>query len=160
MISCSSYSELTVNDKITLPEETRNFRFTDTAGDVLKGAEVELKSAAKPGKQKKLSMTTKKYLARGKCFTPEYGIMDRGIEEALKGNYHEAETLFSAIRGNITDGSVENNLAVVYEMTERKKEAMRMYTTALIKSPENPEFRSNLYSFINHNKYVIKRVNK
>lgn len=120
----------------------------------------DLKTGTMKGKQKKLSVITKKYLARGKGFTPESGIMDRGVEEVLNGNYFEAETLFYAVRDNITDGSIENNLAVVYELTERKKEALKMYTTALIKSPENPEFRCNLSSFIDQNKYGIESVKK
>lgn len=143
--SCSSYKELTVNDKIILPEESQLYRFSETPA--------EQKTGLKSGRQKKIQVTSKKYLARGKDFTPESEIMNKGVEEALKGNYPEAETLFEAIRENNTDGAVENNLAVVYELTKRKKDAMKMYTIALIKSPENSEFRSNLLSFISYNKF-------
>jgi len=144
--SCSSYNKLAVNDRIVLPGESRSYSFQD--------APAEYNTGLKPGKQKNILITSAKFLARGKGCTPESAIMNKGIEETLEGNYPEAETLFNEVRENITDGSVENNLAVIYELTKRKKDAMKMYTIALIKSPENSEFRSNLLSFINHNKYV------
>lgn len=95
-----------------------------------------------------------KYLANGQGFNPESDIMRKGVDEALKGNYIEAEILFLHVRNNINDGSVENNLAVIYELSKRKKEAHIMYTDALIKSPDNLKFKSNLLSFINNNKFT------
>jgi Flp pilus assembly protein TadD len=79
----------------------------------------------------------------------EKDIMGVGIEEALKGNYLEAETLFNEIKENINDGSVENNLAIIFELTKRDKDALTMYITALMKSPETIEIKNNLSSYIN-----------
>jgi len=141
---CSSYEQLTIDDKIVLPDNS-GFVFNDTIS--------EKKFESKSARERTLLISSEKYLARGKGFTPESGIMDMGVDEALKGNYIEAEILFRQIKENITDGSIENNLAVIYELTKRKKEAMALYTNALVKSPDNPKFKSNFLSFINHNKF-------
>jgi tetratricopeptide (TPR) repeat protein len=144
--ACSSYRELVIENKVVLPGEISKYKFTDAAGDK--------KPGAKPAGQKSLLISSIKYIAKGEGFKPESRIMDMGVEETLKGNYAEAEILFKEIQENITDGSVENNLAVIYELTKRKKDAMKMYTSALIKSPANSKFRSNLLSYINHNKFT------
>lgn len=146
--ACSSYEELIISDRILLPDESRGYVFSDTI--------IEKKADSKSGKQKALPVTSEKYLAKSMGFNPESKIMNRGVEEALKGNYSEAEILFNEIREVITDGSVENNLAVICELTKRKKDAERLYTEALLKSPENTKFKSNLSSFINHNKYKVE----
>jgi Flp pilus assembly protein TadD len=79
--------------------------------------------------------------------------MDKAINEALKGNYTEAEILFNELKDIVNDGTVENNLAVLLETEKRNKEAMNMYINALIKSPGNYIFRSNFVSFICLNRY-------
>ena len=145
VISCSSYETVVIHDRIALPGGDRDYTFADKSG--------KKKSAFKTGKQKSVVITSKKYLVKGKGFTPESMIMNEGIKEALSDNYIEAEILFKQIKLNSSDGSVENNLAVIYELTKRKKDAMLMYTKALLKSPDNREYRSNMQSFINHNKF-------
>ncbi len=144
--SCSTYRELITSVKIVLPDENSGFRFYNSGSPV--------KSDLKPESRKSLTISMTKYLANGQGFNPESDIMRKGVDEALKGNYIEAEILFLHVRNNINDGSVENNLAVIYELSKRKKEAHIMYTDALIKSPDNLKFKSNLLSFINNNKFT------
>ncbi len=147
--ACSSYREIVIDDKVVLTAESRGYIFTDPSG--------KQTALLKSGKDKSLPISSKKHLAPGKGFSPESEIMDMAVEESLKGNYNEAEILLKEIQENITDGSVENNLAVIYELTKRKKEAMKMYTKAIFKSPDNSHFRSNLLSFINHNKFRVEK---
>jgi hypothetical protein len=142
---CSSYEELIVDEKVILSGESSAYSFTKM--------ESEQKPGLKSVKQKSILMTSIKYLARLNNSTPEAVIINMGVNETLKRNYIEAEILYKEILDIITDGSVENNLAVVYELTKRNKNAMEMYTNAVIKSPENSQFKSNLLSFINHNKF-------
>ena len=143
--ACSSYEKLVIDEKVVLTGESSGYSFTK--------AENEQKPGLKSVKQKSLLMTSTKYLARLNNSTSEAEIINMGVNETLKGNYLEAEILYKEIQDIITDGSVENNLAVVYELTKKNKNAMEMYTNAVIKSPENSQFRSNLLSFINHNKF-------
>ena len=145
--SCSSYKEIVIDNKVILSGVSSGYSFTNS--------ESEKKPEFKSVKQKSLLIKSAKYLACLNNFTPEAKIMNRGVDETIRGNYIEAEILFNEIKDNINDGAVENNLAVIYELTKRKKNAMEMYTNALIKSPDNPQFKSNLLSFINHNKYKI-----
>jgi len=144
--ACSSYEELLVDNKIFFPDESSGYIFSDKQG--------QLKSEPGPGRQKSFRIHSERYLSKGKGFTPESEILNEGIKELLKGNYFEAEILFKDIQENITDGTVENNLAVIYELTKRDKDSMEMYYRALFKSPENNKFRSNLLSFINHTKFT------
>jgi len=144
--SCSTYSELKTSGKILLPDENSGIKFHNSGSPV--------KPDFKPESRKSFTISIPKYLANGKGFNPESDIMRKGVDEALKGNYIEAEILFMQLRDSFNDGSVENNLAVIYELTKRKKEAHIMYTTALIKSPDNLKFRSNLLSFIKQNKFT------
>ncbi len=144
--SCSTYSKLTTSGKILLPDENSGIKFHSSGSTV--------KSDLKPESRKSFTISIPKYLANGKGFNPESDIMRRGVDETLKGNYIEAEILFMQVRDSFNDGSVENNLAVIFELTKRKKEAHIMYITALIKSPDNLKFRSNLLSFIKHNKFT------
>lgn len=147
--ACSSYEELIIENKAVLSGESSGYNFTDASD--------EKKPEFKSARPKNMLTTSVKYLSRINGFTPEAKIMNTGVEETLKGNYIEAEILFNEIHGIINDGSVENNLAVIFELTKRKKEAMEMYTTAYIKSPENSQFKSNLLSFINHNKFKAEK---
>jgi hypothetical protein len=144
--SCSTYAELNTSGRILLPVEDSGLKFYDSGNAV--------KSDSKPESNKNQVITMPKYLARGSGFNAQSIIMRKGVDEALSGNFIEAEILFNQVRENFTDGSVENNLAVIYELTKRKKEAHIMYTNALIKSPDNLKFRSNLLSFIKHNKFT------
>jgi hypothetical protein len=144
--SCSTYRELIVSGKVLLPDEKSELRFYDSGNAV--------KSDLKPEFKKSLIVSMPKYLVTGNGSNPESDIIRRGVDEALNGNFIEAEILFLQVNDNFNDGSVENNLAVIYELTKRKKEAHIMYTNALIKSPDNPKFRSNLLSFIKHNKFT------
>ncbi len=147
--SCSSYKELAIDDRVALPAESSSYIFTDSSG--------QAKPVSKSGKEKSLLISSKKYLASGNGFSPEADIMNIAVAESLKGNYSEAEILLKEIQENVSDGSVENNLGVIYELTKRKKDAMKMYTKAVIISPDNSKFRSNLVSYINHNKFVQRK---
>jgi len=147
--SCSTYSELKISGKVLLPDENSGLKFYDTSDP----QKADLKTDTK----KSIIISMPRYLAKGNGFNPESYIMRKGVDETVNGNYIEAEILFNQVRENITDGSVENNLAVIYELTKRNREAHTMYTSALLKSPDNPEFRSNLLSFIKHNKFTREK---
>ena len=147
--SCTTYSELTTSGKVSLPDEGYELQFYNSGNPV--------KSELIPEGRKSLSFTVLKYLVNRNGFNPVSDIIHKGVEETLKGNYIEAEILFMQVRDTNTDGSVENNLAVIYELTKRKKDAHTMYMNALIKSPYNLKFRSNLLSFINHSKFKLEK---
>jgi tetratricopeptide (TPR) repeat protein len=132
-----------INNRITPPVDL-NYRLIET----------EHKKNSVP--KNYIVVSSKRYFVHPKNFGPASTIMGAGIEEALKGNYLEAETLFNEIKENINDGSVENNLAIIYEITKREREAMAMYVTALMKSPENMEIKNNLLSYINDKKFTQK----
>lgn len=143
--SCSSYSELVIEYRVGIPKES-GFYYKDNNDE-------EKVTGSKNNTGKNLIAASTKYFVRGKGLNPESKIMNKAVEEALNGHYLEAEILFNELKGLLHDGSVENNLGVVFEAEKRNKEAMNMYINALIKSPENSRFRSNLLSFICHNKY-------
>lgn len=144
--SCSTYTELNTSGRILLPDENSGLKFYSSGNAVT--------SDSKPESKKHMVISVPRYLVNGNGLNPESVIMRRGVDETLNGNFIEAEILFLQVRENFTDGSVENNLAVIYELSKRQKEAHIMYTNALIKSPDNLKFRSNLSSFIKHNKFT------
>ena len=145
LLSCSSHSDLIIDNKITAPADLK-YRLVET--------------------EHKKNSAVKNYIviSSKRCFVyftnpgPEAAIMSAGIEEALKGNYLEAETLFNEIKENINDGSIENNLAIIFELTKRDKEALGMYITALMKSPEKAEIKNNFLSYINDKKFIDKKI--
>lgn len=143
--SCSSYAEIPTGGRVILTDENPGFSFTSSGS--------ETRSGSGSVKQKSILSTADKYLFRPGGNTPESEIMRRGVDEALKGNYIEAEILFLEVKDIITDGSAENNLGVIFELTKRKKEALEMYTGALIRSPGNSHFMSNFFSFLSQNSF-------
>lgn len=151
LTSCSSYSRITAGSRVTLPEYDTEQSF--------KGNSYSRKYSDRKDERRIAAITLTKYLASGNGCNPESFILKTGVDEAVKGNYLEAEILFTQVQGVIKDGSVENNLAVIYEFTKRKNEAHAMYLNALIKSPENLKFRSNLLSFIKQNKFKADNNN-
>jgi len=140
LLSCSSTSELVINNKVTAPAELKY---------ILIDTEHSKNPALKNDGKNYILVYSKRYFVHPKNFGPASAIMGVGIEEALKGNYLEAETLFNEIKESINDGSVENNLGIVYEVTKREREAVTMYVTALMKSPDNTEIKNNLLAYIN-----------
>lgn len=87
----------------------------------------------------------------GNLSGPEGAIIQKGISEAVHGNYTGAEFLFHQCESMVTDGSIQNNLAVVYEASGKYDEAFTLYTKALLISPEEKTFRSNFLLFLNQN---------
>jgi len=147
-LSCRSDSSLIINSKAAAPPELK-YRLIESGNK----KNLALKSNGK----NYIAVSSKRYFVHSKNFGPEAAIMSAGIEEAMKGNYFEAETLFNEIKENINDGSIENNLAVVFEFTKREGEALCMYITALMKSPENTEIMNNLLSYINDKKFIDQK---
>ena len=143
-ISCKSDSDVIINNKIHGPAELK-YRFIE--------AENKKNPALKTGGKNYIVVSSKRCLVHSKNSGPAADIMSMGIEEVLKGNYFEAETLFNEIKENINDGSIENNLAVIFEFTKREKEALSMYIAALMKSPEKTEFKNNLSAYISDKKF-------
>ena len=148
LLSCGFNSELVINNRITAPAELK-YRLIET-GD-------KKKSVLKSNGRNYIIVSSKRCFVHSKNSGHVATIMSVGIEEALKGNYSEAETLFNEIKENINDGSVDNNLAIIYELTKREKDALAMYITALMKSPENIEIKNNLLAYINDKKFIDKR---
>lgn len=142
--SCSSYSELIVEYRVPPPKNS---------GYYYKESDEGKDAGFKKVTGKSFLVSSSKYFVRGKGSEPELKIMEVAVDEALRGNYIEAEILFKELTVFINDGSPENNLGVIYEKEKRSKEAMNMYINALVKSPENIRFRSNLLSFICHNNH-------
>ncbi len=140
LASCASYEKVSIDRRVNIPDGMRLY-------------ERNKKEAAgkRPEGRKSVIVTSEKFIIRNRFSEPAYVIMNEGVAEALRGNYIEAEILFNQVIGSITDGTVENNLAVIYEITRRKKDALNFYTKAAVKSPDNPQIRSNLLSFINLN---------
>ena len=139
LFSCASNAELVINNRITIPADLQ-YRLIDA----------EYKKHKKNSVFKNyIVVSSKRIFVHPEITGPESAIMRAGIEEALKGKYLEAETLFNEIKENINDGSVENNLGIIYEITKRENEALAMYITALMKSPGNTEIKNNLLAYIN-----------
>ena len=94
---------------------------------------------------------TERLFSSGNIKGPGCDIIKKGIHEAVHGNYLEAEFLFRETENLLSDGSPQNNVAVVYEASGRYDEAFSMYTKALFISPEEKIFRSNFLLFLNQN---------
>lgn len=139
IMSCSSYVKMPVESRITIPDGVKLY---DADTFIIR---------SKKQIQKSVVIRSEKFLICKKSFTPESSILNEGVKEAENGNFIEAEILFKQVISDITDGTVENNLAVIYELTKRKKEAVKFYASAIEKSRENQQIKSNLLSFINLN---------
>jgi Flp pilus assembly protein TadD len=144
LLSCGSHSDIIIDNRIALTD--LKYRVIDS--------EHKKNQAAK----NYIVVSSKRYFLHSKNSGPEEAIMSAGIKEALKKNYLEAETLFNEIKENINDGSIENNLAIIFELTKRENEALGMYITALMKSPEKAEIKNNLLSYINDKKFIDKKI--
>ncbi len=94
---------------------------------------------------------TERYLTGKKITGPAGNIIKKGIEEALQGNFTEAEFLFKETGDLISDSSIQNNLAVVYEASERYDEAFCMYSRAILIAPDNNNLKRNFLLFVNQN---------
>lgn len=75
-------------------------------------------------------------------------ILETAAAEAVKGNLFGAGIIFMELKDKEKNGSVENNLAIIYELNGNNSEAFTMYSTALLLNPDNTLFRKNLYCFI------------
>ena len=148
LLSCGSNSELVISNRITIPADLK-YRLVEE--------EYKNNPALKNNDKNYIIVSSKRFFIHSKDSGPESTIMGIGIEEAIKGNYLEAETLFNEIKENINDGSIENNMAIIFELTKREKDALAMYITALMKSPENIEIKNNLLSYINDKRFIDKR---
>lgn len=81
----------------------------------------------------------------------EKKIIAKGISEAIDGNYSGAEFLIRQCEKSVVDGSIQNNLAIIYEASGKYNEAFTMYTKALLISPDEKNFRNNFRLFLNQN---------
>jgi len=91
---------------------------------------------------------------------PAGEITRQGIIEAEKGCYTEAEFLFNETASIYTDGTAQNNIAVIYEASGKYDKAFSMYARALILSPDEKIFRSNFLLFLNQNYHEENFKNK
>jgi len=107
------------------------------------------------------SYKTERYFKKEKTPEPAGTIIERGILESVRGNYREAEFLFRETESLLSDGTPQNNLAVVYEASGRYEEAFSMYSIAIFIAPEEKIFRSNFILFLNQNyKEAVEPVKK
>ena len=147
-ISCGSNSDLVITNKVSAPADLK-YKLIETDN--------KKNSALKSSGKNYIVVSSKRSFVNANNSGNEAAIMNAGIKEALKGNYFEAETLFNEIKENINDGSIENNLAIIFELTKREKEALAMYITAVMKSSENTEIKNNLLSHINDKKFIDQK---
>lgn len=138
---CFSYRVLEIERRIKISgEDAAEMVFDSQKKDSL---------SEKPGGQSFHIFTTERYLSGLDNPDPAGRVLLKGAEEAIGKNYAEAEVLFTEAAKLVSDGSAENNLAVVFEASGRYDEAFRMYTNALLVSPDNNKFRSNFLYFLN-----------
>ncbi len=72
---------------------------------------------------------------------------DRGVKCALEGRFIEAELLFKEALKEFPDcAPAMNNLGVVYDIFERRKESFEWLSKACLIEPENDVFRINFLS--------------
>jgi tetratricopeptide (TPR) repeat protein len=150
---CSSYDMLLLNRRIKIEKHEGYdiiFDYEKTGGPAKKNTD----RTSHPFK-------TERYF-KGKNYPGVPGtITGRGIIEATRGNYREAEFLFHETESLLSDGSSQNNLAVVYEASGRYSEAFSMYSKAILIAPEEKVFRSNFILFLNQNyKETTEQVKK
>jgi Tfp pilus assembly protein PilF len=97
----------------------------------------------------------KKYFAIIRSSSAIARINNRGVDLALKGNFHDAESLFrESLREDSDQPAVYNNLGIIYEIFRLRKKAFEMYSKACIKEPDNRYFRNNFLSFVNPQKGI------
>lgn len=140
---CSSYDTLTIEKRIK-PERQDGYEIVFDYGK-------SAGSAKKPADRSFHPYKTERHFKGGDTPGPAGDIIERGIMEAALGNYREAEYLFHESEKLVSDGSPQNNLAVVYEVSGRYEEAFSMYSKALLIFPDEKIFRSNFILFLNQN---------
>jgi len=143
LTGCGSYDKLVLDKKIRGEKNEECdiiFNYNKSGSTVKKDSE----RITHPYK-------TERYFKGKKSPEPAGSIIARGILESEQGNYREAEFLFRETENLLSDGSPQNNLAVVYEASGRYNEAFSMYSRAIIISPEDKLFRSNFLLFLNQN---------
>lgn len=143
LAGCSSYDTLTIEKRIKIDRQDGYeiiFDYGKSGSEVKKPADRTFH----------LYKTERKF--SGKSIPgPAGNIITRGIAEAIQENYREAEFLFLESEKLVSDGSAQNNLAIVYEASGRYDEAFSMYSKALLISPDEKVFRSNFHLFLNQN---------
>lgn len=146
LISCSSYREIGIDGKY----KPDNIDSKNPYYLIIHDPEYKSKSAEKP-----LVYMRIKYLAM-KCGDKNLDlILKQSYQEIINNNYHSAAILLKDASGVWNNGAAENNLAVIYEITGEKNLAFKMYTKALLLSPENEKFKMNFLSFINRKDPVL-----
>ncbi|NLV68230.1 MAG: hypothetical protein GXY14_11230 [Spirochaetes bacterium] len=75
-------------------------------------------------------------------------ILEAACAEAINGNLYGASVLFSELEVKEKNGSVENNLAIIYELEGKYSRAFEMYNSAILLNPRNSLFKKNLYFFL------------
>lgn len=86
-----------------------------------------------------------RYLLRIDSPSAEAGINNKAVDHAVDGNYQEALILLKQIT-NPWNGVIANNMAVLYEISGDKEQALQLYLEACRKDKENSFFVSNFNS--------------
>ncbi|HOP29095.1 MAG TPA: hypothetical protein PKZ64_05965 [Spirochaetota bacterium] len=150
---CSSYEILVLDNRIRI-EKNQEY---DIIFDYYSKGNTVKKTSDRTSHPYK----TERYFKKGKTPEPAGAILKRGIKESANGNYREAEFLFRETESLLSDGSPQNNLAVIFEASGRYDEAFSMYSKAIFIDPGEKIFRSNLILFLNQNyKEAVEPVKK
>jgi len=75
-------------------------------------------------------------------------ILEAACAEAIAGNLYGASVLFAELKVKEKNGSVENNLAIIYELEGNYSSAFEMYNSAILLNPRSSLFRKNFYLFL------------
>ncbi len=143
---CASYEVIDVKTKAATPD-----------GLVIVG-DPELSAADEKGLTENLKhYRSPRYLRVEGSSKASSAILSMGSAEALKGNLFEAANIFAELKGREKNGSVENNLAVISELSNDYKNAFSLYTAALIIDPANEYYRNNFYNFLNSGNILQKK---
>ncbi len=131
---CSSHEQIRLTSKVDGRESnTARKRF--------------FSSALLKNEHKKISeIKTERYLLRLKGWSPLSRIINRAVDDIIRGNTDGAETILLEVRSVDDTGTAENNLAVIYELSGRKRLAFTGYYNALLTSPDNDLFKKNFFS--------------
>lgn len=140
LISCSTYKEVSIDGKYKIS----NIDYKNPYYVIIHQPEQKNKPV-----ENTFFCTRIKYLSI-KCDDENLDlILKQSYEEIINNNYHAAAILLKDASTVWNNGAAENNLAVIYEIAGEKNLAFKMYTKALLLSPDNEKFKKNFLNFIN-----------
>ncbi len=139
--SCYTYREVLMFRKYSVPGVEKRGEYP---GEIAAAGDEE-----KDGKFIRAGAV--RYLALICPPSPVAAINNRGVMLAAEGYHGAAGILFrEAASEDRSSAAAINNSAVIYEITGRREDAFRMYTTACMLDPYNRRFRDNFNGFADY----------